>query len=157
VFQRSRTLELDAAWTLTALAEAGRGARRERVLFDGRGDDRNAWRRPGLVGLAPACLLRLEDRDAVVVEAALDRIRRELDARRGSGLDGTTGLAILLGYECLSPGEGCSAEEPFPTMLVFSVDSSIIVDPSGSARLTVRAAGRDNLEAELAHWSQRLQ
>ncbi len=157
MFQRTRTLELEAAaWTLVALAEAGRGAQRERVLFDGRGDDRDAWRRPGLVGLAPECLIRLDGGDAAAVEAALERIRCELDARRGAGFDGATGLAILLGYECLSPSEARSSDVPFPTMLVFSVDRSIILDPGGSARLTVRAATVDGLEAELSHWSQRL-
>ena len=119
-------------------------------------DDRDAWKRPGLVGLAPECILRLEARDGPAIHAALERIDRELDARRGRGHDGSTGLAILLGYECLCPGEGPPAE-PFPAMLVFSVDRSIVRHADGSARLTVRAATPAALDHALNDWSHRLQ
>ena len=157
MYQRSCTIELPAAWSLTALAEAGRGRHGERVLFDGRSAARDAWKRPGLVGLSPRGLLRVDGRDADAVDAALERIRAELDKRRGPSLDGATGLAILLGYESLSPGEGYPAAEPFPAMLVFSVDRTIVRGPGGSARLTVRAANAEDLETDIALWSQRLQ
>ena len=157
MFQRTRTVALSAAWSLPALAQAGRGPCGERVLFDGGSDVQDGWKRPGLVGLAPQCLLRVDGRDESVVEAALDRIQTELVARRAPGLDGATGLAVLLGYECLSPGEGDPAAEPFPTILVFSVDRTVVLSPDGSARLTVCSAAAAYVEADLVRWSQRLQ
>ena len=157
MFQRTRTLALPAAWSLPALAEAGRGPRGERVLFDGRSGASDGWKRPGLVGLAPRCLLRVDARNATTVETALARIRSELQARRAPGLDGATGLAILLGYECLSSSAGYPTAEPFPAMLVFSVDRTVVLSPGGPARLTVCAAAAAELEAELLHWSQHLQ
>ncbi len=157
MYQRTRTIALPAAWSLPALAEAGRGSHGERVLFDGGSGARDAWKRPGLVGLRPRGLLRVDGHDATAVGLALERIRDELDARRGPDFDGATGLAILLGYECLNPGEGSPTAEPFPAMLVFSVDRTIVQGPDGSARLTVRATTVQGLEAELSDWSQRLQ
>jgi len=157
VSQRTRTLAIPAAWSLPALAEAGRGPRGERVLFDGCGHTKDAWARPGLVGLEPHCLLRLDSRDTAAVEQALARLDRELAARRQPGLDGTTGLAILLGYECLGPARSDRPAEPFPVLLAFAVDRTILRGPEGSARLTVRNAGSGNVEAELSDWSRRLQ
>jgi len=127
------------------------------VLFDGRCGQPDAWKRPGLVGLAPRCWLRLDGRQASDVDAALDRIRCELAARHAPGLDGATGLAILLGYECLDPSEGYPTAEPFPAMLVLAVDCTVSLGPGGSARLTVRAATPDDLEAELDRWARRMQ
>ncbi len=157
MFQRTRTVALSAAWSLPALAQAGRGPSGERVLFDGGSGVQDGWKRPGLVGLAPQCLLRVDGRDESVVEAALDRIQTELATRRAPGLDGATGLAVLLGYECLSPGEGDPVAEAFPTILVFSVDRTVVLRPDGSARLTVCAAAAADAEADLVGWSQRLQ
>jgi anthranilate/para-aminobenzoate synthase component I len=157
VFQRTRTLALPADWSLPALAQAGRGSRGERVLFDGRGGESDGWKRPGLVGLAPRCLLRVDGRDERAVEAALARIRSELVARRAPDLDGATGLAILLGYECLSPGPGYRTAESFPSLLAFSVDRTVVLDAGGPARLTVCANSTAAADADLIDWSQRLQ
>jgi anthranilate/para-aminobenzoate synthase component I len=156
VYQRTRTFALPAAWTLPALARLGQGINGERVLYDGQRDDRDAWNRPGLVGLAPECILRLDARDEPAIEAALATIGRELNARQVVGHDGSTGLAILLGYESLRPGEGYPSE-PFPAILVFAVDRSIVLTAEGNARLTVRAATRGGIDDALDDWFQRLQ
>jgi len=134
----------------------GRGARGERVLFDGRCDSPDGWKRRGLVGLQPRCLLRVAARDKALVGAALDRIQSELAARRAPGADGATGLAVLLAFEALSPGDGDPSTEPFPAILVFAVDRSIVLDPSGSGRLTVRAASDADAALAIDRWSARL-
>jgi len=126
------------------------------VLFDGRGDTCDGWKRPGLVGLQPRCVLRLEAREGKDIDAALARIQSELVERRTPGADGATGLAILLAYECLSSSDGYPAAEPFPAMLVLAVDRSIVLDASGHGVLTARAGTAAAADRALDRWSRLL-
>jgi para-aminobenzoate synthetase component 1 len=130
----------------------GRGERGERVLFDGVCDLPEGWTRRGLVGLQPRCMLRVDARNEAVVDAALECIQSELAARRAPGADGATGLAVLLAFESLSPG----VDGSFPAIAAFTLDRSIVVDPTGSARLTVRAGSDIAAARAIDRWSARL-
>jgi len=93
-------------------------------VFDGAG-----WKRPGLVGLAPRCIVNGRPDFA--------RIDAELASRYVPDSDGRTGLAILLDYE----GTGMQA---------FAVNASVV--PEGGSRWRLTAAS----DAELDRWSARL-